>query len=391
MRLAVFVDQVFWEDAGQLSTDEPYALFLASFADVCDRLILIGRRSLEPGPAPYRLDQPNIGLFGLPYYDSLYNLWRSDPRIYGRITAAVRAVMHGWDALLLCGPHPIGQLLLRQCIRAGVPVGLIVRQNLVEQMGAHSGLKRVAAMLAARVLDWDFKRLAHNRTVFTVGDALSREYRAVTGRVHPHAPCLVDDAQFVRLGRMEAGDDPLRLLCVGRLAPEKGHDYLLQALAALKGGGIVARLDVVGTGPLETTLKQRAASLGVAGQVTFHGYVPYGPELFAHYQRAGILILPSLTEGLPQVIGESLSVGLPTVATSVGGIPAFLADGQTALLVPPRDPEALAGAIERLHRDQPLRHALARNGRALMRENTLEANRNRIMRAIRDELLAAPA
>ena len=201
----------------------------------------------------------------------------------------------------------------------------------------------------------------------------------------------MDNAQFQTFAAMTPGDDPTRLLCVCRLAPEKGHEYLFQALVLLKERGIVCHLDVVGTGALDQHLKARAEGLGIAPQVTFQGYVAYGPALFHLYQNAGMMVLSSLTEGFPQVINESLSIGVPTVATTVGGIPAFLTNGETAMLVPPRDPGALAAAIGRVILDHGLRERLRRNGRALMHENTLEANRARVIGAIRDELLGAPA
>ncbi|MBL6459083.1 glycosyltransferase [Belnapia sp. T6] len=392
MRLAIFVDQVFWRDGDMMSTDESYVLFLASFLDVVDEIVLIGRLAPEPGRAPYLLGNPAIRLCPLPYYPNLYELWRHGPGIYRRALATVRREAAGqWDALLVCGPHPLGQLIARQCSRFGIPVALIVRQNLIQQMNAHRGLKRLAALAAATLLEWDFKRLARGRTVFTVGTEMAEEYARFTGRVHNHFPCLVDDGQFRAFSAMPAGADPARLLCVCRLAPEKGHVFLFDALARLRERGVAFHLDLVGTGALEAELKSRARAMGLEDAVTFHGYVPYGPELLQLYQQAGVMVLSSLTEGFPQVINESLSIGIPTVATTVGGIPAFLADGQTALLVPPRDSAALAAALERAINDQVLRQGLRERGRALMSANTLEANRSKVMGAIRHEVLAARA
>lgn len=387
MRLAVFVDQVFWRDGSALSTDEAYVLFLASLAGSVDHITLIGREAPEPGRGPYVLDSAAFSLCPLPFYESLYRLWRADPRIYGRILRTVRAQAREWDAIMISGPHPIGQIIARECRAQGVPVLSIVRQNLREQMAMHTGPLRFAATLAARVLEWDFQRIARGGTVFTVGAEMAGAYARVTDRVHNHLACLVDQEQFDAFSRMRVSRDTTRLICVGRLSREKGHAILFEALARLNAKGRRFRLDLAGTGPMEAELQTRARDLGIASEVTFNGYVAYGEPLFSLYEQAGALVVPSLTEGFPNVISEALSMGLPVVATRVGGIPSFLTDGESALLVPPRDPDALAGALARLAGDGALRDRLSRNGRALMRDNTLEANRTRLLEGLRDEIV----
>src|SRR5215831_11842557 len=134
MRLAIFVDQVFWRDNGVLSTNESYILFPASFVAAVQEIVFIGREAREPGRAPYILDHPSIRYLPLPYYPNLYRLWQTNPLIFGRIRQLIRAHAHNWDAILICGPHPIGQMVARQCDSLGVPVVLIVRQDLVQWM-----------------------------------------------------------------------------------------------------------------------------------------------------------------------------------------------------------------------------------------------------------------
>ncbi len=386
MRLAVFVDQVFWRDGPTLSTDESYVLFLQSLAGEVSGMTLIGRLAPEPRRAPYPVDPNTFSLLPLPYYPDLHRLWRADPRIYGRVRRAVRAQAGNWDALLVSGPHPLGQMIARECIALGVPVVLVVRQNLIEQMAAHRGLKRWAALAAAAVLEWDFRRLARGRTVLAVGAEMADEYGRVARRVTNHFACLVDRARFEMFSKMSTGGDPTRLICVSRLSPEKGHAHLLSALSRLTALGMDYHLDIVGTGQTEPILRAQAERLGLSPRVTFHGYVPYGPALFDLYRRAGALVLPSVTEGFPQVINEALSLGLPVVATRVGGIPSFLEHEVTALLIPPRDIPALARAVQRIITDEALRHRLSRNGRALMDDNTLEANRARVLESLHDEI-----
>jgi glycosyltransferase involved in cell wall biosynthesis len=292
-----------------------------------------------------------------------------------------------WDAILISGPHPIGQMIARQCAALGVVVVPLVRQNLVEQMAAHGNpLMRLLSMTAAGLLEWDFRRMSRDRLVLTVGAEMMEAYARHSPRVHNHFPCLIDDGKFQFFSTLKGGADPTRLLCVCRLAPEKGHRFLFDALKKLKDEGLTCHLDIVGDGELEAELKTYVLSAGLERQVEFHGYVAYGPKLFGLYDSAGIMVLPSLTEGFPQVINESLSVGLPTIASAVGGIPSFLTQGRTGIMVPPGNVGALAEAIEGLVRDDRLREALRRNGRELMRANTLEANRAGVLRAVREEV-----
>src|SRR5687767_13212655 len=125
-RIAIFVDQVFSRGGGSLSTDESYVLFLESLAQAFD-IVLIGREAPDGAVRPYVIKHPRVSFVPIPHYPSLYELWRSDPRLYGRVARLVRQELPEWDALLVCGPHPIGQMIARICIAAGKPLGLVVR------------------------------------------------------------------------------------------------------------------------------------------------------------------------------------------------------------------------------------------------------------------------
>ncbi len=389
MRLAIFLDQVFWHDGQGYSTDEAYILFLKSLLGPFDELVFISRLAPEPGRRPYALDHPGLRLSPTPYYDRLAAIWKAGPALYRQVRAMVSAEARGWDMLLVSGPHPIGQAVAEQCIAMGVPVALLVRQNLVPQIAfASRGPRKLVSVAYASWLERRFRRLAAGRTVFTVGQEMADAYGRHTPAVHNHHACLISDAQLAQFAALPRAAEPGRLLCVGRLSAEKGHRYLLAALARLAGRGVACTLDIVGSGPLEGELRAEAARLGLGRAVTFHGYVPYGPELFALNRRAQALVVPSLEgEGFPQVINEALCIGLPVIASRVGGIPAFLTHEETALLTRPKDVAGLAAAIERLMGDGALGAQLERRGRALMRENTLEANRDRIVKVLYDNLV----
>lgn len=144
---------------------------------------------------------------------------------------------------------------------------------------------------------------------------------------------------------------PTELLFVGRLVPRKGVDVLLRALATPRLSE--TRLTIVGDGSERTPLESLAAALGVSSRVTFDGTVS-ATQLDARFRNCDALVLPAVddplsgTEGLGVVLIEALAYGRPVVASDIGGIPDVVRNGETGLLVPPGDPEALAIALASL-------------------------------------------
>lgn len=139
---------------------------------------------------------------------------------------------------------------------------------------------------------------------------------------------------------------------IGRLDPQKGFDVFVRALALLPGlNGVV-----VGAGPAEDELRALAGSTGVSDRLILAGYRQSARPALAAFD---VLVAPSRFEGLPLVVLEAMATKVPIVATTVGGIPEALRDGETALLVEPDDPAALASAIRRLIEDDALRGLLA--------------------------------
>jgi glycosyltransferase involved in cell wall biosynthesis len=153
---------------------------------------------------------------------------------------------------------------------------------------------------------------------------------------------------------------PIMLICVGRLSPEKGHHTLLNALACLNTSHTPTNLNLVGEGELQASLAERSAQPDLNGIVHMLGSRRDVPALLAN---ADIFVLPSDWEGVSMALLEAMAAGLPVVATSVGGTPEVVMDGVTGFLVPPRDPEALAGALSRLLLDPDLRQRMGQAGR----------------------------
>jgi glycosyltransferase involved in cell wall biosynthesis len=163
------------------------------------------------------------------------------------------------------------------------------------------------------------------------------------------------DRQAIR-ARMGIAEDEKVLLAIGRMSLEKRHMELVEAFHQMRRDNPRLRLILVGDGP------ERARLQEFAGEgVTFPGQIRDTAE---YYAASDVMVLPSLTEGSPNVLLESMAVGVPVVATRVGGIPEIVTDGESALLVSPGDPAALAAAIrEVLEGDSAKRSRLIANAR----------------------------
>jgi glycosyltransferase involved in cell wall biosynthesis len=153
---------------------------------------------------------------------------------------------------------------------------------------------------------------------------------------------------------------------VGRLHPEKGYEYLFQAMAKLKGRlDRPVRLLIAGKGPLEEDFRKEVLSLGCDDVVQFLGFRKDVPDLMS---AVDLLVLPSVAEAFGLVLTEALYLGTPVVASKAGGIPEIVSDGIDGVLVPPADAEALAGALAELLLDPDRRRRMAGAGRQKVQE-----------------------
>lgn len=178
----------------------------------------------------------------------------------------------------------------------------------------------------------------------------------------PRSPPVPHDLTRVRQ-ELDIAPDECVIICVGRLSSEKGHADLISAFRAIadQDGLPSVRLLLVGDGPERSRIERLVATLEPRVVLAGHVTDPW-PLLNA----ADIFVLPSRSEGSPLVIFEAMSAGLPIVATSVGGVPETLTNGEDALLVAPSQPAALASALSRLVRDELLRNQLGMAARATL-------------------------
>ena len=165
---------------------------------------------------------------------------------------------------------------------------------------------------------------------------------------------------------------PVRIAMTGALIWLKGYDYALLALSKLAQAGVDAFLTIVGDGPERDRVEYMIEQLHLKDRVQLAGALP--PEGVRNVlQLSNAFLLASLSEGISNVVLEAMACGLPVVTTDAGGMREVVHDGVEGLVVPKRNPEAIADAIGRLCSDPELRSRMGAAGRAsVLREHTLE-------------------
>ena len=193
----------------------------------------------------------------------------------------------------------------------------------------------------------------------------------------PVNPLFVENSRRLETGdwgleiqkpvRDEREGAKFKILCVARLTKQKNIETLIEAVGMLRERGVDAHLQIVGDGDQRVFLEHKTRELQLDALVEFLGARVQNelPELYA---RCDAFVLPSVREGMGLVLAEALLCGAPVIATNSGGVTDIVRDGETGLLFPERDANALADALEKYARDSQYAARLAQNGRAWVME-----------------------
>jgi glycosyltransferase involved in cell wall biosynthesis len=217
--------------------------------------------------------------------------------------------------------------------------------------------------------------LQHADRVVTVCQAFAQELSASTGisiekisvqhnSIRRQSSANAADVAALRT-RLGISENERVVLSVGRLSREKAQLDLIAGFRSLRetNPATPVKLVLVGDGPERSRLEAAVESFGVKELVVFAGQVR---DVQSFYGIADVLALPSHSEGSPNVLLEAMAANVPVVATAIGGVPEMVENNESALLVAPNDPPALAAAIARLLDDRDLAQRLTRNAATLV-------------------------
>lgn len=269
----------------------------------------------------------------LPY---LWSLWQAA----GRAHLAHVMANSGWAWHLFAAPA------IWIAHWRGVPV-------LVNYRGGEAG--EFLARSAARV-----RRTMRHARVLAVPSGFLQQIFSDHGMPATIVPNVVDLSRF-RPAEVRS-DGPPHVVVARNLERLYNNATALRAFVRLRERHPGARLTLAGSGPEEGALRQLAVDLHVADAVTFAGRLNRD-EMATLYRQASVVVNPSLADNMPNSVLEAMACGVPVVSTNVGGVPFLVSHGQTALLVPPADEQAMAAALLTVAEDRAL--ALGLRARAL--------------------------
>lgn len=275
-----------------------------------------------------------------------------------------------------------------------VELAIAVRDRGITHLHAHfASVAATVARLAARLSGIGYSVTAHAKDIFhadvdpaelraklrdavdvvTVSDYNLHHLRASYGPDAARVRRVYNGLDLDEFDYSSPAERPSVIAAVGRLVEKKGFGDLIDAVALLHRAGRDVSLELVGAGELADALRRQVNNRGLAGVVTLRGALPQD-EVRRIVGSAAVFAAPCIVapdgnrDGLPTVVLEAMAVGTPVVATPVTGIPEVVRDGVTGLLVPERDPAALAAALADLLDDPHLRESLAKSARQLVEE-----------------------
>ena len=236
----------------------------------------------------------------------------------------------------------------------GVPFSQMVNANL-EWWGGAMREKFRDAKFTVACTDW-------------MAAQIHRDYPELEAPAYGMCRVAVDVRKWTPVKRTPAVDGSLRVLSVSRLVVSKGQDDLLKSIALLHGRGHRVRLRIGGNGPELDNLMKLANELGISDRVTFLGSLSEDQYL-EEMRSTDLFVLASHGEPMGVVYMEAMATEAGTVGTSAGGVSEIITSGVNGLLVPPKDPLALASGIEMLLKDPDLRESLGKAGRKKILED----------------------
>ncbi|MEE9325303.1 MAG: glycosyltransferase [Dehalococcoidia bacterium] len=387
MRLAIFYTSLFYFDGQNCTADVIQHVSFPPLKEYFDEIYVIaGVKNTQAIRGVHRVDLQTLKVLALPSFTSGYQLYvLKFPYIVAHLLKLFLDKGKDWDVVLLWEPTVLNQVVFLLCKAFRKPVAL-------RMTGRHDMLIWETAKYKSpwrRPLSWFHSRWVRtaeyffSRTVPILTDGnMDFAPKGLRGKVPKRGnPAVVfgidgipNPERFLGQNAQQAPmeNSPFRVLSIQRGHPQKGLEYLLEAIALLRERDIDARLDLVG--PLygeayqgyEYFLRRRARELGIENVTRFWGALERGSQFYKLYDEAHAMAVTCATQadGVPKVVFEALAKGIPVVATKVGGMPMVIRHRENGILVEPRNARSLADGLQLIAENNDLRERTIQTGKA---------------------------
>ena len=384
MKLGIVYHMPFWRGAdGSLREVEgSFARYVDSLAPYFDEISLCVPVLQEPRGEGTPIRSTNVTLAPLPFFDGPVHFYPRLPAMLLRLSRWVR----GLDVLHCRIPSPAAIFAFTLARLASVPAFVLVVGDLEALLPTmpYQGLKRILWRLYTSFEEWNVQRMTDRSLAFANGAALAAKHSRSGHHVIETTTTTISMSDIASRADTCAGPR-VRLLTVSRIDPRKGLRVLPDVVRRLHDRGHPVSLDLVGPvvgrpGEDErASLLHDAGRLGVGADVQALGAVPLD-RLLPLYRDYDLFVLPTLPgEGIPRVLLEAMTAGVPIVTTRVAGIPSLITHEVNGWLVDEPGAEAFADAIATIISDAAMRRRLIANGYTTARRFTLEAQAARLL------------
>jgi len=396
MKLGIVYHMPFWRDADGVlrEVEGSFARYVDSLAPYFDEISLCVPTLTEARGEGTPIRSPNVTLAPLPPFDGPLQFYPKLPQVVPRLWRWVRRI----DVLHCRVPTPAA-LYAFGCARiARRPVFLLIVGDLRALLPSmpYRGMKRWLWRAYTEIEEIAIWWMTRTSLTFANGAALARKHGSAVVETRTTTISAVDIS--TRVDTCHGGT--VRLLTVSRIDPRKGLRALPEMVRTLLDRGLDVTLDIVGPIVGSPGEQERDAIVAETRRLELNGRVRcVGPlaldALLPAYRDYDVFVLPTLPgEGIPRVLLEAMSAGVPIVTTRVAGIPSLITHEGNGLLVEAGTTGVTADAVERLIGDPALRRRLIEAGYATARQHTLERQAEFIVDRLRTyvgrPLAAAP-
>lgn len=367
----IFNDEPYYSDGKSYYSVFNWGRIASSLAPYMKKIFyLVPVRQKSSNDSGIEIVSDNMVFIPLPFWRSLATSLVASLKNFFTLNATIKNTIKESNLIYLRLPSLVAFLFFFWARKLNKPVVIYIGGNIITQANpAIEGffIKRLAAKCITYIIHFLTHFIVqHSLVTFAKGDELLQLYRGKRNyQVIPLITSQISESLILRSRDDTCKNQPIRILRVSRMLPSKGFEYLIEAIYLLSKEGYDVQLDFVGksdSSVYESELKTLANNYHISDRVIFHGYVPFGEDLFQLYRNADISVISSVSEGSPRTIIETWAFGLPLVATTVGGITDLVKNEENGLLISPKSAEEISMAIKRIINDERLRKKLIKKG-----------------------------